>query len=99
MPYRALRFSGVPPLPPLDSGQLIGGRRRRDADEASVQQTKDTTKRTLPSKPGRGCTILPRLCSAATLPQRSVTAVLRAYTPECGSYRLVGGRAEGAGEA
>ena len=33
-----------------------------------------------------------------THPQQSVTAVLRACTLECGSYRLVGGRAEDAGE-
>ena len=33
----------------------------------------------------RGCTIVPWLCYALALPQRSVIAVLPAYLPECGS--------------
>ena len=37
-------LSGVPPLSPLHGVHLMGGRRRRDAGEASVQQTKDTNK-------------------------------------------------------
>ena len=65
MQYRTLSLMGVPPLSPLDDGLLIGGRRRRDAGEGSVQQTKDTTKKNLAIQ-AHGCTILPRLCSAAT---------------------------------
>ena len=49
--YRTLPLLSVPPLPPLDGGHLIGGRRRKDVGEGSVQQTKEIQIQNLLSKP------------------------------------------------